>query len=73
MDGASNTNHGRRLPMIGHRLLHPRARAESPEAGVQARAVNLVVCGHQKARAASQELVAIMVKESPLVLFCHML
>jgi len=68
MDGASNTNHGRRLHRL--RLGHPRVRVGSQEAGVQARAVNLEACGHQRVRAASQELAVLMVKESP---FCRML
>ena len=73
MDGESSpsTNLGRRLLMIGRHPRRPRGRAESLEAGVQARAVNLVVCGHhQRVRAASQELAVLTVKESP---FCRML
>ena len=73
MDGNTKTN---RLLHLGLRRLHlgrPLARVESQGAGVQARAVNLVVYGHQRARAGSLEA-TIMVKESPhYVLFCRML
>jgi len=56
--------------MIGRHPRRPRGRVESLGPGVQARVVNLEAYGHQKARVASQELVAIMVKESP---FCRMI
>ena len=72
MDGESSTSLGRHLlPMIG-RPRRPRGRVGSLDPGVRARAVNLVGCGHQKAKAASRELAAIMVKESP-PLYCFVL
>jgi len=69
MDGESkNTNLGLRHLMIGRHPRRPRARVESLDPGVLARVVNLAVYGHQKARAASQELAVLTVKESP---FCR--